>query len=63
MLSVILYIAGIIVLGIVLPGFLFNQPTYGSKLEDYINSRNPIDTYDVEKYTREYEENQHRGIL
>lgn len=62
MLSVILSFVVIFGLGIVLPSFL-SQSTYGSKLEDYVNSRNPVDTYDVEKYTREYEEKQHRGIL
>lgn len=58
MLGVILSIVVIAVLGMVLPNYLNKQSTYGFRLEEYIISRNPVDTYDVEKYTREYEETQ-----
>ncbi len=34
---------------------LLNTSTYGSDLEKYIASRNPQSTYDVEKYTLEYQ--------
>ena len=62
MVGIILSFVVIAVLGIVLPNFLNKQATYGSKLEEYIVSRNPTNTYDVEKYTKEYESKQ-QGII
>lgn len=64
MFSVILSFVVLVVLGVVLPAaFGEKANTYGSKLEEYIVSRNPKDTYDVEKLTREFDEKQKQGII
>lgn len=60
MLAVILAGLVLLVIGAVIPS---DPPTYGSKLEEYIVSRNPRDTYDVEHLTREFDEKQKQGIL
>ena len=53
----------IFVLGALIPALANASQSYGSKLEDYIVSRNPKDTYDVEKLTREFEGKQKQGIV
>lgn len=64
MLGVLLSALAIFVLGAVIPAlFSDKSQTYGSKLEEYIVSRNPKDTYDVEKLTREFDERQKQGII
>ena len=40
-----------------------NPNTYGSRLEEYIVSNNPKDTYDVERLTREFDEKQQQKFL
>lgn len=34
---------------------LISEQTYGSTLEEYITSRNPQDTADVERFARDYQ--------
>ena len=57
MISVLLTICGLAVVGIVGPlvALASESNTYGSKLEQYIVSKNPQDTADIERLTREYE--------
>jgi hypothetical protein len=56
MVSVLLSILVLAGLGIIIPFVgLIGENTYGSKLEEYITSRNPQDTADVERYTREFQ--------
>ena len=54
--SVIITIITMIVVGVAIPllGLLSNQ-SYGSQLEQYINSKNPVDIGDVERLTNEFE--------
>ena len=54
--SVIITIITMIVVGVAIPllGLLSNQ-SYGSQLEQYINSKNPVDICDVERLTNEFE--------
>lgn len=64
MLGVLLSFGIIAVLGVVIPALSDEKPqTYGSKLEEYIVSHNPKDTYDVERLTREFDEKQKQGII
>ena len=37
--------------------------TYGSKLEEYIISKNPTNTADVEKLEREFQEKNSRSVI
>ena len=54
--SVLITIITMTVVGIAIPllGLLSNQ-SYGSQLEQYINSKNPVDIGDVERLTNEFE--------
>jgi hypothetical protein len=57
MISVLLTIGALAMVGIIGPlvGLASkSQSTYGSDLEQYINSRNPQDTADVERMARDY---------
>ena len=57
MFSVLLTIGALAIVGIVGPLIAIatkSQSTYGSDLEQYITSRNPQDTADVERIAREY---------
>lgn len=57
MISVLLTICGLAVVGIVGPlvALANESNTYGSRLEEYIVSKNPQDTADIERFTRDYE--------
>lgn len=57
MISVLLTVCGLAVVGIVGPlvALASESNTYGSKLEEYIVSKNPQDTADIERLTRDYE--------
>jgi len=56
MISVLITIISMVVIGVAIPllGLLSNQ-SYGSQLEQYINSKNPVDIGDVERLTNEFE--------
>ena len=57
MISFLLTIGALAMVGIIGPliGLVAkSQPTYGSDLEQYITSRNPQDTADVERMARDY---------
>jgi hypothetical protein len=57
MFSVLLTIGALAMVGIVVPLISMatkSQSTYGSDLEQYITSRNPQDTADVERIARDY---------
>jgi hypothetical protein len=57
MVSVLLSFLVLAFVGIIVPMTgLLGEQTYGSKLEAYITSRNPQNTADVERFTREYQE-------
>lgn len=63
MLGVLLSFLVLAGLGIVLPFFgLLNEHNYGSQLEQYITSRDPQNTSDIERYTREFEAS-NKGFL
>jgi len=57
MISVLLTIGALAMVGILGPLFAMvsESNTYGSKLEEYIVSKNPQDTADVERLQRDYE--------
>jgi hypothetical protein len=57
MISVLLTIGVLAMVGIVGPliALASESNTYGSKLEQYIVSKNPQDTADIERLTRDYE--------
>lgn len=64
MISVLLSVLVLAVMGIIVPlTGLIGQKTYGSGLEDYITSRNPQDTADVERFAREYDQKSKRNFL
>lgn len=64
MLGVLLSLGVMAIIGIVIPSLTNDRPqTYGSKLEEYIVSHNPKDTYDVERLTREFDEKQTQGFI
>ena len=64
MISVLLSVLVLAVMGIIVPlTGLIGQKTYGSGLEDYIKSRNPQDTADVERFAREYDQKSKRNFL
>lgn len=59
-------IAGLVLLiiGAFAPAFADSKnTTYGSELEQYINSHNPCDPSDVERLTKEYDQKSQRGFL
>ena len=54
----------LLIISAVIPAFTDNkQSTYGSELENYINSHNPRDTADVERLTKEYDQKAQRTFL
>ena len=57
MISILMTIGALAVVGIVGPlvAMASESNTYGSKLEEYIVSKNPQDTADIERFTRDYE--------
>jgi len=57
MISVLLTVGAIAMVGIIGPlvALASGSNTYGSRLEEYIVSKNPQDTADIERLTREYE--------
>ena len=57
MISVLLTIGAIAMVGIIGPlvALASESNTYGSRLEEYIVSKNPQDTADIERLTRDYE--------
>jgi len=57
MISVLLTICGLAAIGIIGPlvALASESNTYGSRLEEYIVSKNPQDTADIERLTKEYE--------
>jgi hypothetical protein len=57
MISFLLTIGALAMVGIIGPLFAMvsESNTYGSKLEEYIVSKNPKDTADVERLQRDYE--------
>ena len=57
MISVLLTVCGLAVVGIIGPlvALASESNTYGSRLEEYIVSKNPQDTADIERLTRDYE--------
>ena len=57
MISILLTVCGLAVVGIIGPlvALASEANTYGSKLEQYIVSKNPQDTADIERLTRDYE--------
>jgi len=63
MLGVLLSLGALVLVGVVIPSLTDRPQTYGSKLEEYIVSHNPKDTYDVERLTREFDEKQKQGII
>ena len=64
MLGVLISALVILVVGALIPALAKDTPnTYGSKLEEYIVSRNPKDTGDVERLTREFDEKQKQRII
>jgi hypothetical protein len=58
MVSVLLTIGALAIVGILGPLIALateTQSTYGSRLEQYIVSKQPQDVADIERYTRQYE--------
>ena len=57
MISILLTFGVIAMVGIVGPliALIGESTTYGSRLEEYIVSKNPQDTSDIERLTRDYE--------
>jgi hypothetical protein len=58
MVSVLLTVGALAILGIIGPLIALiseKQATYGSRLEEYISSKQPRDVADVERFTRQYE--------
>ena len=57
MISVLLTIGAIAMVGLIGPlvALASESNTYGSRLEEYIVSKNPQDTADIDRLTREYE--------
>jgi hypothetical protein len=42
---------------------MFASETYGSRLEEYIASHNPQNTYDVERLANEFDKQNSKGFL
>jgi hypothetical protein len=61
MLLGLLMIAGIGIIGLF--GGMMKSETYGSRLEEYISSRNPCDIADVERLTTQYERKSKEGYI
>jgi hypothetical protein len=57
MISVLLTIVALAMVGIIGPliAMASESNTYGSRLEEYIVSKNPQDTADIERLARDYE--------
>ena len=57
MISVLLTIGALALVGIIGPiiAMASESNTYGSRLEEYIVSKNPQDTADIDRVTKEYE--------
>ena len=57
MISVLLILGAIAMVGIIGPliAMASESNTYGSRLEQYIVSKNPQDTSDIDRLTKEYE--------
>jgi hypothetical protein len=57
MISVLLTIGALALVGIIGPiiAMASESNTYGSRLEEYIVSKNPQDTADIDRLTKEYE--------
>ena len=57
MISVLLTFGALAMVGIIGPllALASETTTYGSRLEEYIVSKNPQDTSDIERLTRDYE--------
>ena len=57
MISVLLTIGALAMVGIVGPliAMASESNTYGSRLEEYIVSKNPQDASDIERLTKDYE--------
>ena len=57
MISILLTIVAIAMVGLIGPlvALASESNTYGSRLEEYIVSKNPQDTADIDRLTREYE--------
>ncbi len=65
MISVLLTILALAMVGIIGPliAMVNESNTYGSRLEEYIVSKNPQDNSDIERLTREYELSSSRRYL
>lgn len=66
MISVLLTVGALALVGIVGPLYALiteKQSTYGSELEQYIVSQNPLDIADVERLTQEYDRKSKEGYL
>lgn len=61
MLFGLLMIAGFGIIG--LYSGMFASETYGSRLEEYIASHNPQNTYDVERLANEFDKQNSKGFL
>ena len=57
MISFLLTIGAVAMVGLIGPliALASQSNTYGSRLEEYIVSKNPQDTADIERFTRDYE--------
>ena len=57
MVSILLTIGALAMVGIIGPliALASESNSYGSRLEEYIVSKNPQDTSDIERLTRDYE--------
>jgi hypothetical protein len=42
---------------------LFQAPSYGQRLESYINSKNPTNTADVEHWANTFNRGIHKGLI
>jgi hypothetical protein len=62
MISLLLTVGVIAGIGVVCP-LVIKTDTYGSRLEEYIISKNPKDTSDVERLTREYDLSANKRFL
>jgi len=62
MISLLVTVGVIAGIGIVCP-LVAKADTYGSRLEDYIISKNPKDTSDVERLTKEYDLSANKRFL
>lgn len=64
MLSILFTIITMAVVGIAIPLLgLLSEQSYGTQLEQYINSKRPIDVSDVERLTVEFERKSQQRYL